>query len=96
MEEFNKISYEEMKKARSDKLKALAGRNLLAGIAVLLGGLATATFAGLHGIDATMPIIISSGLGGPLIGSFFARKRVEKKLEKMDDMLGYNKKQIGV
>ena len=90
MEDFEYVSYEEKRKLKRDEQRAAAGRALFKGIGLAVGGVALSTaaaLAGLGGLAISMPIIIGSCLGGPLVAKFFGQKRREKYEDEMHDMI---------
>ena len=91
MDDFKYMSYEEKRKLRIDQERAAAGRALKRGIGYALSGMALSVIAGvagLGGLAVSMPIIIGSSLGGPLVARYFQQKRMEKYENEMHDMLG--------
>ena len=90
MEEFKVLTAEERTQQRRDYRKAQAGKNLLKGIAAILGGTAAAVGLTLAKADPTtvsIPIVLGSTSGVALISSFFREKKIDEADRKMEEIL---------
>jgi hypothetical protein len=91
MEEFKKVERKSLTEERRDRERAQAGRNLLAGIATIIGTAVVATTLEIGGASpdiVSLPIVLGSTTGSSLICSYFRQKKKEQIYKDVDAALG--------